>query len=391
MNATQTRRGSWGTAGFAIPVAIFVMVVLSLLALTGLYISRSNAEGNLGIRRSYQAFNAANAGGVHVLGTWDRWTYGVMNPGDSHDTGWVILPEGSSYRANVRRVDDGSDPDEMIYRLRTVGRPGPGFTAQRVIVTMASAVRAEGLCCDAAMKTRGPLAITGTGARVKVSGFDVDPSSWTGHCTSSPSDLPGILTPEDDDITTHGNPTIEGDPAVQENGSITEQDFSQFGELSYWELAAAADKQYVGDQHFASIQPVVVNGQCVRTAPTNWGDPLNPGAPCWRYLPVIHIAGDLFITGGAYGQGVLLIDGDIIVTGTFEFYGVAIVMGEADLRGTTEVYGGLLVRNGISGNLSSSLLGTTTLQYSSCAAARALFQATVARPLAGRHWFEVLE
>jgi len=391
MNAARLNRVCLGTQGFAIPVAIFVMVVLSLLALSGLYISRSNAQGNLGIGRSYQAFNAANAGGVHILGTWDRWTYGVMDPGDSHDTGWKSLPDGSSYRASVRRVDDGSDPDEMLYRLRTVGRPGAGFTAQRVVITMASAIRAEGLCCEAAMKTRGPLEITGTGARVKVSGFDVDPTSWTGHCSTSPDDLPGILTLEDGDITTHGGPRIEGDPAVQEDGSITEQDFTQFGDISYWELAAGADKQYVGNQLFASIQPVVVNGQCVRTSPTNWGDPLNPGAACWRYLPIIHIAGNLFITGSAYGQGVLLIDGDLIVTGTFEFYGVGIVMGEADLRGTTDFYGGLLVRNGINGDMASSLRGTTSLQYSSCAAARALFQATVARPLAGRHWFEVIE
>ena len=49
MNATRPSRGYLGTEGFAIPVAIFVMVVLSLLALSGLYISRSNAEGNLGI------------------------------------------------------------------------------------------------------------------------------------------------------------------------------------------------------------------------------------------------------------------------------------------------------------------------------------------------------
>jgi len=57
----------------------------------------------------------------------------------------------------------------------------------------------------------------------------------------------------------------------------------------------------------------------------------------------------------------------------------------ADKLYTSMLYGGA------NGALSSALRGTITLQYSSCAAARALFQATVPRPLAGRHWFEVLE
>jgi hypothetical protein len=392
MNAWKRIWGRRGKDGFAIPVAIFVMLVLSLLALSGMYITQSNAAGNLGIRRSHTAFNAANAGAVHVLGTWDRWTYGVMKPGDSHDTGWEWLPDGSSYRADVRRVDDGSDPNELLYRLRTIGRPGSGLTAQRVIVTMASAKKAAALCCEAAMKTRGPLQIQGTGLRVKVSGFDTDPTAWSGHCSSSSGDLPGIMTPEDDDITTHGGPRIEGSPApVQEDGSIVDEDFTQFGNVSYWELASSADKVYVGDQHFTTLQPVVVGGQCVRTSPTNWGDPLNPAGACWRYLPIIHVAGDMFVAGSAYGQGVLLVDGDLIVTGTLSFYGVVIVMGEADFRGTTDIHGGLLARNGVSGELTGNLRGTTSLQYSSCAAARALFQATVPRPLAGRHWFEVLE
>jgi hypothetical protein len=220
----------------------------------------------------------------------------------------------------------------------------------------------------------------------------MDPTGWTGHCSASTGDLPGVLTPEDDDITIHGNPTLEGNPApVQEDGSIVDEDFTQFGNVSYWELAASADKIYVGDQHFTNLQPVVAGGQCVRTSPTNWGDPLNPAGACWRYLPIIHIAGDMFLSGNAYGQGVLLIDGDLINTGTFAFYGVVIVMGQADFRGTTEIHGGLLARNGVSGELTGNIRGTASIQYSSCAAARVLSQATVARPLAGHHWFEVLE
>jgi len=377
--------------GFAIPTAIFVIIVVSLLALGGLYVAQNDATASTGIRRSWKAFNAANAGGTHLLGTWDRFTYGRMKPGEEYDTGWRKLPDGSDYRASVRRVDDGSVVNQMLYRIRTVGRPGRGVTAQRLVVTMAKADRAEGLCCDGAMKTRGLLNIRGTGAGVKVSGIDAVPTGWAGRCPVGLQDVPGIRVLEDANIDITGQPVLDGAPAILEDVSIKEQDFVQFGEVSYEDLAAAADKQYPNGLVLDELYPATADGKCITAAATNWGDPLVPGSPCWDYLPVIHVSGDLKVAGNGYGQGVLLVDGNMQVTGTFEFYGVVIVLGEADFRGSTDLFGGLLVRNGISADSESYLRGGTQLQYSSCSAGRAMLQATVARPLTGRHWFEVIE
>jgi hypothetical protein len=391
MNVERLVDAPRGKHGFAIPAAIFVIIVVSLLALGGLYVAQNNAKANTGVRRSWKAFNAANAGATHILGRWDRFTYGSMSPGSSIETGWRDLPDGSDYSASVRRVDDGSDPNQMLYRIRTVGRPGEGVTAQRVVVTMARAIRAEGLCCDGAMKTRGQLDIRGTGAGVKVSGLDATPAGWAGRCPGGLQDVAGVRVLEDADISISGNPELEGIPAILEDASITEDDFTQFGDVSYEDLAAAADKQYPGGLVLDELYPSTSDGKCLTSAPTNWGDPLVPGSPCWDYLPITHVSGDLKVAGNAYGQGVLLVDGNLQVTGTFEYYGVVIVLGEADFRGTTDLYGGLLVRNGISADSESYLRGGTTLQYSSCSAGRAMFQATVARPLSGRHWFDVLE
>ena len=377
--------------GFVIPAVIFVIVVVSLLALSGLYVAQNNADASTGIRRSWKAFNAANAGGARTLANWDRWRYGGLAPGGSFDTGWRPLPDGSEYRGTIRRVDDNSDPLQMLFHVQTVGRPGPGVTAQRSLVTMARAVRPQGMCCDGAMKARGQLDIRGTGAGVKVNGFDVTPTAWAGRCTAPTADMPGIRIFEDGDVTISGNPELDGVPAVLEDATITDDDFTQFGELTYADLAAAADKQVPGGAVLDEIRPAVADGQCQTSPMNNWGDPIVPGSPCWDYLPIIHVNGDLKMTGNGVGQGVLLIDGDLQITGTFEFYGVVIVQGHADFRGTTDLHGGLLVRNGISADSESYLRGGTTIQYSSCSAARAMMQATVAKPLAGRYWFDVLE
>jgi hypothetical protein len=99
----------------------------------------------------------------------------------------------------------------------------------------------------------------------------------------------------------------------------------------------------------------------------------------------------LKISGNGVGQGILLVDGNFEVTGDFEFYGVIVVLGQADFKGSTELHGGLAVRNGVSAGDESYLRGGTTLQYSSCSATRAMGNAVIARPLSGRHWFEVVE
>ncbi len=391
MNGHAALKGERRSAGFAIPAAIFVIIVLSLLALTGLYVAQNNAVANTGIRFSWKAFYAANAGATRVLATWDRTAYEALAPGDSTTGPWQTLPDGSQYRTTVLRVDDGVAGNTPLYRLRTVGRPGPRQTAQRILMTLVRLVRAEGLCCDGAIKMQGRLRLQGTGSRVKVSGIDQTPNGWGATCPPASADLPGLLIHDNDDLTINGRPTLEGSPPVQEDAPIAAEDFVQFGNLSYSDLAAIADKQFDSDQNFSAIQPAVSDGACSTGVPTNWGDPLNPDGACWNYLPIVHVGGDMMLSGAGYGQGVLLVDGDLVVTGDFDFYGVVVVLGEADFRGNTNINGGLLVRNGLNANSRSNIRGNTQIQYSSCSALRAISQAAAARPLAGRHWFEVID
>ncbi len=384
MNSVRFLCSPRDTRGFAVPAAIFVIIVVSLLALGGLYVAQNDAKANTGIRRSWKAFNAANAGATRTVAVWDRPTYGALNPGDSVIGNWQTLPDGSQYRTTVLRADDGQAGSPTLYRLRTVGRPGPGVTAQRSIVTLVGTISTSGVCCDGAVKAQGRLSVQGTGNKAKADGRDIPPASWSGTCSGPTSDLPGIVIQDVGDLTETGNPKIYGSPPVQADGSINDEDFA-----IYDELVSMADKQLAGGN--LSPQAVTSGGACVTSDATNWGDPLNPGTPCSDYLPIIHITGNAKLIGNGYGQGILLVDGNLDITGNFDFYGVIIVMGEADFGGTPYVYGGVMVRNGPGGTGQSRLRGNEGVHYSSCVINRALTQASVARPLSGRHWFEVLE
>ncbi|HSG82377.1 MAG TPA: hypothetical protein VLC48_09010 [Gemmatimonadota bacterium] len=379
------------TPGFAIPAAVFVIVIVSLLALSGLYVARNNAMANTGLRYSMKALYAADAGAMIEIARWDRAATRNLDPGDSLVHAWQELPDGGRYQTSILRVDDGLDPYAALYRVRTTGRPAAGITAQRVVTTMVQVDKVNGLCCDSAIKTQGQIRILGTADGVKISGLDTVPEAMAGVCPALPEDVPGLLIKDEDALHITGQPIIQGDPPVLEDPSIMPEDFSQFGDVSYEELARSADKRLPPGEVFTNIEPEVSGGACVESSLTNWGDPRNPDSACFEYLPIIHVSGDLKLSGNGYGQGILLVDGDLEVTGTFEFSGVVVALGEADFRGTTTINGGILVRNGVDAGDEAYLRGGTTLQYSSCSASRAIAHAVVAHPLAGRHWFEVVE
>ncbi|MEE8490853.1 MAG: hypothetical protein V3S60_04370 [Acidimicrobiia bacterium] len=378
-------------AGFAIPAAILVIVVVSILALSGLYLAQNNLSANMGMRRSWKALNAADAGAAYALATWNDTVAAALNPGDSLDAGWRTLSGGSVYRTVVLRVDDATPGKPELYRLRTVGRPGPNTTAQRVLVTMVRGMSLDAFCCDGAAQVQGPLTVRGSGVFVpRVSGVDTPPGGW-GGCPAQ-SDIGGISIQDATDVTILGAPIIEGSPPIEEDTTIDSSSFFEFGDLDYDDLARQATKVYSGSSSLTNLAPSTSGGGgCNTSDPNNWGDPLNPGSACWDYIPIIHVTGDLALDGVGAGQGLLLVDGNLELTGNIRFFGIAVVLGSVFMAGTAEINGGLLVRNGPNGTLASEIRGRSVMQYSSCAAWRIFSQSVNGvKPLDGRHWFEVM-
>jgi hypothetical protein len=99
------------------------------------------------------------------------------------------------------------------------------------------------------------------------------------------------------------------------------------------------------------------------------GNQTNPTVPDWgdlSDLKIIHIAGDLDISGNMTGAGVLVIDGDFRMGGTINWEGVVICLGDVDVVGggaAKNIVGALLVQGDVAGN--SNINGNVKVLYSS--------------------------
>ncbi|HEX6559064.1 MAG TPA: hypothetical protein VF021_06360, partial [Longimicrobiales bacterium] len=173
-------------------------------------------------------------------------------------------------------------------------------------------------------------------------------------------------------------------------------DFNVFGEIGFDELASMANYRFpssltVGPQPAYTGLPL----QCNTTISTqdNWGAPTNPADACFTWFPIVYAQQNLRISSGGTGQGILLVEGDLEVSGGFTFYGVVVVRGTIRMTGTGGHINGTLITYG-DGDLSSTstTLGNSVVQYSSCGIERAVLgNPLLARvtPIANRSWMDM--
>ena len=116
--ADVTHRGRSRTSpenrrGFALPIVLVLMMVLSTLTVFLLASSSDAQRSGRAIRESARSFYAADAGLNEVLSDWESQSYAgdAPNPGDSFDLDWETLQNGTRFRAVVTRVDGGSAGD----------------------------------------------------------------------------------------------------------------------------------------------------------------------------------------------------------------------------------------------------------------------------------------
>ena len=99
------------------------------------------------------------------------------------------------------------------------------------------------------------------------------------------------------------------------------------------------------------------------------GNTNNPDMSTWGTigdLKIVHVAGDLSITGSGNGAGVLIVDGDFHLGGTVNYNGIIIVLGNVDIQGggnAKNIVGGLMVQGTLTGT--TNVAGNVKLLYSS--------------------------
>lgn len=364
--------------GFVLPVALLVLVLLAMISVTGLHLARSDYRAAEATRQAAVALAAADAGAARTVALWSQAVPALPPAGDSLVVDWQELPDGSLYRSVVLRSSVATGeiaPPRVLVRTTALVRP-PG-TARRTVVTVVEAPGQAAWCCDAALKVRGGLRVTGAKGMVPnsgVAGEDHVPPEWAGGtCQASLTDGPGALVPDAASVTIRSGGVVTGAPPVEADAAISATDFTTFGSLTYAQLAAAADHRFTGNTRFRDeLAPVSAGGACATSVSTNWGAPLDPAGPCGSWAPIVHVAGNLTVQGADQGQGILLVDGDLTIQGPFRFHGVVIVLGRMRFTSAGRIFGGVLARGGAGGSGQTEISSGGRVMYSSCAVQRAL-------------------
>ena len=362
------------TRGVALPMAIFALVVIGILVGASFFIGRQEQTVGRNTVRAQQAFSAAEAGAQLQVANWDPMTYNgiavgseVTYAGSLSATGW--------YRGSVRRLNS------LLYLVRSEGFSRDSLSRQQV--GMLVRLRPVEIDIAAALTTQGQVRVGGSS---RTDGYDNPPAGWTG-CPPLQSPLPGILLPDEDDISTSGCggaslTCVTGSPQVAEDPTINDSTLTTFGDATFDDWRQFATKVITGGTR--RIEPSLSGIACNTADPDNWGAPLTPLLACGGYFPIVWVEGDLNING-VQGQGVLLVNGDLDVQGGFEFYGPVLVKGTLNTQGTGGHFNGGVIAANVDLD-QNDILGNAVVTYSSCAVARALQNSAPAAPLRSRSW-----
>jgi len=374
--------------GFALPAAIGGLVIVGVLVTAGFYVARQEVRIGVASKHAAMAVNVAQMGANEIMANWNGnrlgniavWSDTTIS--DSTDTGvWSVRIQNLNNHVYYLE-SDGEDTEG--------GAMWAGATRRIGIVTRIIYAQIDP---PAALTTRGTTVVKG-GAEVH--GEDSQPPGWGGYCSGTTENKPGILTNDTSLVGTSGKGMITGSPGYDQDSSIVDSTFTNFGNMTWDQLVALAQaegKDISGlGSNVNNTFPDSIGSMCNEAPLTNWGDPLNPGAACGSYFPLIYHGGPvLTIQSGGVGQGILLLDGDLDLRGNFVFHGIIIVQGNFETQGSgNRIYGGVMASNADFD--AQSLVGGSVVTNSTCAVERAILNNSSlsrARPLAQRSWIDL--
>jgi hypothetical protein len=376
------------TRGFALPAAVFAMVVVGVLVTGGFYLARQETRIGVASKRGTTAFYLAERGAMEVLSEWDAGTFGALPQwGNAALTG--AADEGT-WSVDVTRMTS------RLFFLQSTGTVTDGEDvlgqASRRVGYVARLTSLE-FNPRAALTTVGDLKVGGSS---EIDGNDAIPSGWGAYCGPLTEARPGILIDDLNNISYAGGAySVDGDPPLEEDSGLTSDVLLELGDMTWDDLVALSNITFSGGTTITQTNPdsVLVNGswRCDTASNMNWGNPLSPAGMCGTHFPIIYSTGNLDIASSAAGQGILLVEGDLMVQGGFRFYGPVIVRGELQTAGTGGHFNGGVIAANV--NLdSSTVLGNALVQYSACSVTRAILNnanLTRVRPLERRSWVDI--
>lgn len=406
--------GIRGEGGYAFLTVIFGLVMLSALAVAALNISGDEWQSGQAIRTSGAAFYAAESGMNREWSRVEDYELDTLSANNTLDLGWQDRGDGSSYRATITRLDDGTS-ETPIFVLEVEGRPPPGSVEGARRVTAHFTRMDASLKFDGAVKARGNISMD---SNTQFDGHDHEPPQWSDdagedRCEGiTPEDQTGLMIEEDADLdirgdsyddgeplTRDGHTYIDGSPALEEDPMIDDAAFDSFGDLAWDELKATADHvigcEGCGKLRFEPRATTRIDADgnvvCDTSDPYNWGSS-DPTHPCYNYFPVIRVVGDgAYISDGDnYAQAVVLPDGaEFDVEDNMNLMGLLLSRGCLEID--SNIYGAVIHDEYDGSGCSAGENGIymddpgATVHFSSCAVQRAL-ENSAANLILGSSW-----
>ncbi|UCC85265.1 MAG: hypothetical protein JSW46_10285 [Gemmatimonadota bacterium] len=369
--------------GFGITAAILCLIVLSALALFGVSLQINEHESQIRSSSRTIAFYAAETGLVRGLENWRRPD--VIEEGET----WLVdegtLMGGARYRVEGMKLDDAGNV-HGLFAVRAVGLVGRGHTRETAMLV---ATVPLGSPVHGALRTIGQVKIAG---RAEVDGHDMVPPNWWDDCPPMLEHAAGVTMTDTTKMSRSGAAAVDGEPAVDENPDTT--GYFSFGDMSYEEVAAEANITLPHGTNVSGTQPVAsytFDGKCDTSDPYNWGEPEIDMTPCSDWFPIIHVTGDLTLSGSGSGQGILLVDGNLALCGGATFYGPVVVKGMVKSCGSGfRLFGGVVAgESDLNVAAGGVVVGASQIQYSACVVERAISRSRAGRPrpLIERPWF----
>lgn len=369
--------------GFALPAALLALIVVGGLVTAGAYAAMVEDRSSSNVDFGQKAFIAAERGMQDLLGTRTRpYFEAIGGIGNADVIGPVAITVGdvdAQYTVTVTQIGPQLFMAESEGEILTGGR----YAGARRTVAEVMRIHTTQLPLDRAYTTQAEVRIRGQSF---VTGEDTYPAVWD-DCVPLGTQK-GVVSKDTSTIDVPpgggGNSGIMGDPPTEEDADLDYDRFVQYGDMNVEELKVYANLKLAGGTYSSIAPEVDDDGRCDASVETNWGDPYDPSGACHTYWPIIHVAGDMTVSGGGIGQGILIVDGNLSISGNFKFSGIVFIYGNIKASGTGNKVMGSVNILGAAGysEIGMTGAGNTEIHLSTCAIERAhRYNDRFARPM----------
>lgn len=275
---------------------------------------------------------------------------------------------------------------EPVYRVASLARTRRG-TRRMVLAEVANT---PPLITNAAVDSQDHVTLNG---QLTVNGFDYC-NCDTSRCTSTttgngnnavttwtcPSYVGSTTTCDNSRWAIYASSTIDNPTSSEQlisgrNPPTAQNQTFPYDINSYIDLYKNSGTNATGAPYNYTCTPATAtsNADCGSHATQNFGTPPpfppNPPSNPGGTPQITYVPGNLQITGGSVGDGILIVDGDLDIHGGLQFYGLILVRGVVKFTGggsdATNIYGAVLA--GQESYVDNTLGGSANINFSSCA------------------------